>query len=474
MGKRVIVLLNASKRKSLFFKSTIMDNKSLISKYNVAAPRYTSYPTVPFWENEAFNELDWRKNVLARYKQSKDQGISIYIHLPYCESLCTYCGCNTRITKNHKVEDPYISSLLREWKMYRELLGDDRILIQEIHLGGGTPTFFQPENLKRLITGILEGNSKTVDASFSFEAHPANTSRAHLQSLYDLGFKRLSLGIQDFDERVQFVINRHQTIEDVSRVMMEAREMGYESINFDLIYGLPLQTVDSVRMTIESSLNMCPDRISFYSYAHVPWIKPGQRRFTELDLPAGEEKLNLYNLGKEMIQAAGYEDVGMDHFAKKEDALFKANSDGTLHRNFMGYADRYTPLMIGLGVSSISDAWTAFGQNVKTVEEYHQCIEEGRLPVFKGHLLNEEDVIIRQYILDMMCRGVVNLLPYHGLNERIQERLEPLLLDDLISVDGLKVSITPSGKSFLRNVCMAFDERLQRTKERDNLFSQAI
>jgi oxygen-independent coproporphyrinogen-3 oxidase len=451
-----------------------MDYTNLIEKYNVAAPRYTSYPTVPFWENEAFNEEDWKSNVVTRYNQSKEHGISIYIHLPYCESLCTYCGCNTRITKNHKVEEPYIDCVLKEWEMYHRLLGEGSVLIHEIHLGGGTPTFFQPENLEKLIKGILKGNRKTSDASFSFEAHPANTTREHLQSLYNLGFKRLSLGIQDFDEKVQFVINRQQSVADVSRVMTEAREIGYESINFDLIYGLPLQTKESIQMTLDVSLQMSPDRISFYSYAHVPWIKPGQRRFTELDLPAGEEKLALYNLGKSLIQKSGYEDVGMDHFAKKEDALFIANANGTLHRNFMGYADQYTPLMIGLGVSSISDAWTAFGQNVKTVEEYHQCINEGRLPVFKGHLLDEEDVIIRQYILDMMCRGVVNLIPNNELNTRILERLKSLEKDGLIIVNELNISITVVGKSFLRNVCMAFDERLQRTKERENLFSQAI
>lgn len=451
-----------------------MDHKSLISKYNVAAPRYTSYPTVPFWENEDFSESEWKNNVIARYNQSKEQGLSIYIHLPYCENLCTYCGCNTRITKNHKVEEPYIDSLLKEWEMYRQLLGEESLLIQEIHLGGGTPTFFQPENLQRLISGILLGNRKTADASFSFEAHPANTTREHLQTLADLGFKRLSLGIQDFDERVQFVINRHQTIEDVSRVMAEARAIGYDSINFDLIYGLPLQTMESVKMTIEASLAMSPDRISFYSYAHVPWLKPGQRRFTEMDLPVGEDKLNLYKLGKTMIQEAGYEDVGMDHFAKREDALFLANANGTLHRNFMGYADRYTPLMIGLGVSSISDAWTAFAQNVKTVEEYHQLIQEGKLPVFKGHLLDQEDVLIRQYILDMMCRGVVNLQPASTLNERILQRLQPLQEDGLVVINGLNITITVIGKSFLRNVCMTFDERLQRSKERENLFSQAI
>lgn len=448
--------------------------EKLIDKYNVPAPRYTSYPTVPFWENEKFNREEWTERVVARYKQTKSEGISIYIHLPYCESLCTYCGCNTRITKNHKVEDPYIGSLLKEWEMYRQLFGEGGVLIQEIHLGGGTPTFFSPENLKKLIQGILAGNKKTQDASFSFEAHPANTTREHLQTLYDLGFKRLSLGIQDFDEKVQYVINRHQTVEDVSRVMKEARQIGYESINFDLIYGLPLQTLDSIKHTLNLSLKLSPDRISFYSYAHVPWIKPGQRRFTELDLPVGKAKLELYLQGKAMIQEAGYEDVGMDHFAKKGDALFEANVSGTLHRNFMGYADRYTPLMIGLGVSAISDAWTAFGQNVKTVEEYHDLIRQGLLPVFKGHFLNDEDLTIRQYILDMMCRGVVNLIPQHELNERFLSRLSPLEQDQLIRIKDNTISITPTGKSFLRNVCMAFDERLQRRQERDNLFSQAI
>lgn len=448
--------------------------EKLIDKYNVPAPRYTSYPTVPFWENEKFNREEWTERVVARYKQTKSEGISIYIHLPYCESLCTYCGCNTRITKNHKVEDPYIGSLLKEWEMYRQLFGEGGVLIQEIHLGGGTPTFFSPENLKKLIQGILAGNKKTQDASFSFEAHPANTTREHLQTLYDLGFKRLSLGIQDFDQKVQYVINRHQTVEDVSRVMKEARQIGYESINFDLIYGLPLQTLDSIKHTLNLSLKLSPDRISFYSYAHVPWIKPGQRRFTELDLPVGKAKLELYLQGKAMIQEAGYEDVGMDHFAKKGDALFEANVNGTLHRNFMGYADRYTPLMIGLGVSAISDAWTAFGQNVKTVEEYHDLIRQGLLPVFKGHFLNDEDLTIRQYILDMMCRGVVNLKPQHELNERFLSRLSPLEQDQLIRIKDNTISITPTGKSFLRNVCMAFDERLQRRQERDNLFSQAI
>lgn len=451
-----------------------MHLNSLVSKYNVAAPRYTSYPTVPFWENELFNEEEWKLRVVERFQQSKNKGISIYIHLPYCESLCTYCGCNTRITKNHNVEEPYISALLKEWNMYKETLQTDNIKISEIHLGGGTPTFFTPKNLEHLISGILIGNTKTDCASFSFEAHPANTTHEHLKILYNLGFKRLSLGIQDFDPHVQFIINRQQTVQEVKQVVNEARLIGYESINFDLIYGLPKQTMDTIFNTVELALEMQPDRISFYSYAHVPWIKPGQRRFTELDLPIGEDKLNLYLLGKELIQAAGYFDVGMDHFAKNDDALFVASQNGTLHRNFMGYADRYTPLMVGLGVSSISDAWTAFAQNVKTVEEYHSLINAGKLPVFKGHLLNEEDLLIRQYILDMMCRGKVVLRNDNQLTIKIKKRLEPLIEDGIVTMHADEILITEIGKSFLRNVCMTLDERLQQTNERNNLFSQAI
>lgn len=451
-----------------------MEINTLISKYNVAAPRYTSYPTVPFWENAHFNQDEWKSRLVQNYQNVPEKGLSIYIHLPFCESLCTYCGCNTRITKNHKVEDPYIDSLLAEWEMYKNILPEKQLKIAEIHLGGGTPTFFNPDNLHRLLFGILDGHLRADNASFSFEAHPANTTTEHLQVLFELGFRRLSLGIQDFDKRVQFIINRHQTVEDVQRVMYSAREIGYESINFDLIYGLPLQTADSVRKTIEQSLQLSPDRISFYSYAHVPWIKPGQRRFTEDDLPKGEEKLNLYKLGKEMIQNSGYQDVGMDHFAKENDALFIAAQQGELHRNFMGYADKYTPLLIGLGVSSISDIWTAFAQNVKTVEEYHALIAAGKLPVVKGHLLNETDTVIRQYILDMMCRGKVTMKSGFALNTIILERLLPLVADDLVDIDHDEISATEMGKSFLRNICMAFDERLHASKEEDNLFSQAI
>lgn len=451
----------------------IMGN--LVSKYNVAAPRYTSYPTVPYWEQSSWSLDGWLDQVRRTFSQSGGGGVSIYVHLPYCESLCTYCGCNTRITKNHQVEDPYIGSVLKEWSLYRQLLGGQKILLNELHLGGGTPTFFSPENLHRLITGILQHMEINSNASLSFEAHPANTSKAHLQTLYDLGFRRLSLGVQDFDQQVQDIINRKQTKADVWRVMEEARAVGYTSVNFDLVYGLPLQTIATVRDTVLKSIVLRPERISFYSYAHVPWMKPGQRRFTELDLPSGNEKLQLYHVGKQLIAEAGYKDVGMDHFALPGDELFVSADEGKLHRNFMGYTDRYTPLLIGLGVSSISDAWGAFAQNVKTVEAYHTLIGNGEFPLAKGHIHTAEDLKLRRNILDIMCKGHTQLDGSQIKNaDQIMQRLMPLQGDGLIAIDESHIQVTETGRSFLRNICMAFDNRMHRQKQKEQLFSSAI
>ncbi len=446
----------------------------LIQRYNVAAPRYTSYPTVPYWDQQTWSPDTWVEHVRGQFNVSSEQGVSLYVHLPFCESLCTYCGCNTRITRNHRVETPYIDTLLAEWKLYRDFLGSSGIPIRELHLGGGTPTFFAPPQLQRLVTGLLEGNRVLPDSAFSFEAHPANTTAEHLQVLYNGGFRRLSLGIQDFDIRVQQLINRKQTEADVWRVMEEARHIGYTSINFDLIYGLPLQTPESVTDTVKKALAMRPERISFYSYAHVPWMKPGQRRYTEADLPKGEDKLKLYQLGKEHILQAGYVDVGMDHFALPKDALCQAAEAGQLHRNFMGYTDRYTPLLIGLGVSSISDSWTAFAQNVKTVEEYRDLVNAGKLPVFKGHVLSPADLVIRRYILDIMCRGTTLLDRDTPQSAAILQRLSPLLDDGLVQWENNRVTVTTQGAAFLRNICMAFDERLYEKQYVQPVFSNAV
>ncbi|MBT2563009.1 oxygen-independent coproporphyrinogen III oxidase [Pedobacter sp. ISL-68] len=448
-----------------------METSALLKKYNVATPRYTSYPTVPYWDIENFTANGWLANVANTYESHKDEGISIYIHLPFCESLCTYCGCNTRITKNHGVEVPYINAVLAEWKMYVEVLRE-KPKLKELHLGGGTPTFFSPENLGLLINGILQNSTLAADAEFSFEAHPANTTSEHLTMLYSLGFKRLSLGIQDFDPKVQFLINRFQTPKQVAEVTTEAKKIGYTSVNFDLIYGLPGQTVNGLTDTIKQVIDMRPDRIAFYSYAHVPWLKPGQRHYTEKDLPQGDEKFALYQLGRQLLDEAGYKDVGMDHFALKTDSLFQAMADLKLHRNFMGYTNQHTRLLIGLGVSSISDSWTAFAQNPKTVEDYLNKIEQDTLPVEKGHFLTGEDLEIRKHILNLMCKE--NTVYNEGIPEQVYGRLLPLLHDKLIWVTEKEIRITTRGRSFLRNVCMAFDEKLWLKQPKTQLFSSSI
>jgi oxygen-independent coproporphyrinogen-3 oxidase len=446
-------------------------------KYNVAAPRYTSYPTVPYWDNDAFTVAQWKESVKLSFNETNStDGISIYVHLPYCESLCTYCGCNTRITKNHSVEDPYIKAVLKEWQQYLDIFGSTP-LIREIHLGGGTPTFFSPENLEMLINGLLRDANMHPQAEFGFEAHPNNTTREHLETLYRLGFTRLSLGIQDFDPKVQFIINRIQTYQQVEDVTKMARKIGYTSVNYDLIYGLPMQTIEGLAATINLVGELKPDRIAFYSYAHVPWIKPGQRRYSEKDLPDAQTKYRLYELGRSLLKAQGYVDIGMDHFALPGDSLYHAAITGKLHRNFMGYTHQYTQLLVGLGVSSISDSWSAFAQNVKKVEDYIDLISKGQPAVVKGHILTREDLVIRRHILDIMCKGETewnyHKEPFESIFAGI-ERLQTLAQDGLIELDSWSLRVTPEGKRFLRNICMALDARLWENQPTTQLFSMAV
>lgn len=446
-----------------------METSALLKKYNVAAPRYTSYPTVPYWENERFSSEKWLHELQKSFKASNGAAISLYIHLPFCESLCTYCGCNTRITKNHNVELPYLNSVIKEWEMYCQVLGE-KPEIKEIHLGGGTPTFFSPENLEQLINGIVGETASTITCSF--EGHPDNTTSRHLETLFKLGFKRLSLGIQDFDPKVQLMINRFQTTDQVAELTATARAIGYESINFDLIYGLPAQTINGLSDTITEVIKLKPDRIAFYSYAHVPWMKAGQRHYTEADIPKGNNKFALYQMGRNRLIAAGYEEIGMDHFALKTDLLFKASKNQELHRNFMGYTHQSTEILIGLGVSSISDCGTAFSQNAKTVEAYLDTIDKGFLSIEKGHILDEADLAIRNHILNLMCKHSTSFPDQ--IPAAIEQRLQPLLNDGLVIVEGKEIKITALGNAFLRNICMAFDERLWQKQPQTSLFSTAV
>ncbi|WEK17516.1 MAG: oxygen-independent coproporphyrinogen III oxidase [Candidatus Pedobacter colombiensis] len=453
-----------------------MKTNTLIEKYHVAAPRYTSYPTVPYWNEHSFDIDKWSKTVVNAFNESNfDDGISLYIHLPFCEDLCTYCGCNTRITKNHDVEKPYIDALLKEWQLYLNLF-KSKPLIRELHLGGGTPTFFSPRNLDFLIRGILRDAQLHKNAEFSFEAHPGNTSEAHLFTLSRLGFKRLSLGIQDFDPKVQLAINRVQTVAQVDEITQLARQTGYHSVNYDLIYGLPHQTFSGLTDTLEEVLRLKPDRIAFYSYAHVPWIKPGQRRYTENDLPSPESKQELYELGRKLLKEGGYTEIGMDHFTLATDSLYQAEKTGTLHRNFMGYTHQYSKMMLGLGVSSISDTWNAFAQNVKTVENYMEMVNNGEFPVFKGHILSETDLLIRKHILNIMCKGHTSWTVLDLENEAFAEglkRMRWLAQDGLVFLSANELQVTPLGKRFLRNICMTLDVRLWEKQPETQLFSMA-
>lgn len=451
---------------------------SLIQKYNVPGPRYTSYPTVPYWDEGDFTSDLWIQTLQQSFRKSGPQeGLSLYIHLPFCESLCTFCGCNKRITKNHAVEHPYIMAVLKEWTLYCKLLGE-KPTIKEIHLGGGTPTFFSTQNLEDLINGIFMHANKSVDHEFSFEGHPNNTTYAHLQKLYELGFRRVSFGVQDYAEKVQKAIHRVQPFHNVAKVTFWARAIGYTSIGHDIIYGLPFQEIDDVIDTIEKTKSLKPDRLAFYSYAHVPWIKGnGQRGFNDEDLPQDDKKRQLYETGKELLYENGYHEIGMDHFALETDALYIAFQEKTLHRNFMGYSASKTPLMIGLGVSSISDSWYGFAQNAKNLDDYYQLLEWDRLPVFRGHILTHEDLIIRKHILNLMCQFETSWhdasLYFEELPE-VLEQLEEMEKDALIVIHENSLVITEKGKPYIRNIGMAFDLRLKRKAPETALFSMTI
>lgn len=454
---------------------TSEEEQYLLKKYDIPSPRYTSYPTVPYWEDTP-NQEEWIQSVQLAAIRKESDGIQLYIHLPYCERLCTYCGCNKRITINHAVESSYIEHLLKEWRMYQLHLGDT-IRISELHLGGGTPTFFSPENLGLLIDELLKDVQLADDYAFSFEAHPGNTTTEHLQTLYDRGFRRLSLGIQDFNPVIQKAINRKQTVEQVEHVVSEARRIGYDAINFDLIFGLPFQTPETISDSIQKTIDLRPERIAFYSYAHVPWKAKSQRGYDENDLPSDKDKLALYEIGKEMFLEAGYETIGMDHFALPGDELLVAMHNGTMHRNFMGYTPRKTSLLIGLGASSISDSGTAMVQNEKQIEDYKARVNEGIIPFFKGHLLNEEDRFLRDHISALMTQyetawGVSDPNT-HFLNEALI-RLKPLELDHLVRIESNRIVVTDIGKPFVRIIAMALDARLYRKKPTTSLFSRSI
>lgn len=444
----------------------------LIQKYDAPVPRYTSYPTVPYW-SETPTEEQWIQH-LQTSLQNKSSRYSLYLHIPFCETLCTFCGCNTAITKDHKKESPYVDVLLQELDLYLQKVPElkDREC-QHIHLGGGTPTFLSAFELTRLMTEIQK-RIKLAQTHFegSIEVDPRRTNSEQLQALYKLGFRRVSLGVQDFDPEVQRLVNRIQPFSITQKIAQEARQLGYQSVNFDLIYGLAKQTLASFEVTIEKTLELKPDRIALYSFALVPWIKPAQRLFKDEDLPQPAEKRALYERARERLLRDGYQEIGMDHFALKSDGLATAEKSGKLHRNFMGYTDQRTEVLLGLGVSSISETPHSFHQNEKVLTLFEEKIKAGTLATHRGHILTASDQFHREQILKVMTQFHVELTP-----EQLREApdfLNEMMADGLVKLQGSQLVVTDLGRPFLRNVCLFFDHRYRAQKPNIKTFSQAI
>jgi len=445
------------------------------AKYDVPGPRYTSYPTVPYWE-DAPSEAQWLEHVAAAHALSRaeGQGASVYIHVPFCRALCTFCGCNTRVTRTHAIIGPYVQALLTEYELYRQYLGVRQLEIGELHLGGGTPTFLDPPELEALVGGILAVSSPKPGAIYSIEVDPRVTTSEQLTLLAEHGFRRISLGVQDFDHRVQDIVNRVQSVAQVRAVTDRARELGFTSVNFDLIYGLPLQTLASIDATMDEVCALRPDRIALYGYAHVPWIKPGQRRFTEADLPEGADKRALYERGRERLESVGYREIGLDHFALPTDSLWLAAHGGTMHRNFMGYTDHFTRPLLGLGVSAIGDAGDAFAQNEKELQGYQERLSRRELPIHRGHVLDAEDRVLRRHILNLMTRMETHWSAAENTPflDGVPARLAEFAADGLVELEPNGCRVNEAGRGFLRNICMAFDARLSRRSPDRQLFSR--
>lgn len=445
---------------------------NLFHKYDVPAPRYTSYPTVPYWSENPSTE-QWFEFVETNMKKP-ETAWGMYVHIPFCETLCTYCGCNTSITKNHSREEPYVKLLLKEWEAYKTRVPDfAQRPLRQLHLGGGTPTFLSQENLKFLVSHLLDGVERDPKHfEGAVEVDPRRTTHGQLEVLRSLGFNRISLGVQDFDSEVQRLVNRIQPFEMTEAITKGARELGYESVNFDLIYGLPAQDQEKIRKMVDLTVQLKPDRIALYSLAIVPWIKPAQKLFKDEDLPQGEEKRKLYEVSRERLLKAGYQEIGMDHFALPTDSLFKASQKGELHRNFMGYADMRTDVLVGLGVSAISETPECFHQNEKTLPVYESAVEQGKIPTLRGHILNEDDRLHREQILKFMTLGEVVLRTDQVSS--VKEYLQEMISDGLVEIIGEKMQILEKGKPFLRNACMALDQRFRTKSPSVQVFSKAL
>ncbi len=455
-----------------------MKHRSLLHKYDRPGPRYTSYPTAPIW-TDSFSDKDYAERLLAAGKRA-DTPVSLYVHIPYCEQMCWFCGCTTIITKDHDKEDSYIDTVLAEARLVRETMGEQRRVTQH-HWGGGTPTFLAPEAIEKLFTGLCLIFPPTTDAEISIEVDPRVTTRAHLETLKRIGFNRISMGLQDFNPKVQKTIHREQSYEQTEAIIEGARELGFISTNVDLIYGLPYQTPESFAANLELVHQLNPDRIACYSYAHVPWLKKHQNVIEEDTLPKGADKLELYLLALESFSARGYDAIGMDHFAKSDDELSVAARAGKLHRNFMGYSTHPAEEMISFGMSAISEVDGAFAHNFKEIKPWKEAIDAGRLPIDRGLRRSAEDERRRKLILSLMCNFHADFKDHGGVEDFKQHfakeltALQDMQNDGLVELHADSITVTKTGRLFVRNICMLFDAYLNEPKKSDGpQFSRTV
>ena len=449
----------------------------LLHRYNVPGPRYTSYPTAPVWR-EGFDATAYEA-VLRDSSATDAAPLSLYVHLPFCETLCYFCACTVVITSNHSVEEPYLELVEREIDWVAARAGENRTVVQ-LHWGGGTPTYLAPERMTRLATKLRASFSFDRDAEIGVEVDPRVTTAAHLEALRSAGFNRLSMGVQDFDPRVQEAIHRIQPFDETARLVRRAREMGFDSINVDLIYGLPFQTPDSFAATIDRILEISPDRLAVYSYANVPWLKKHQK-LLEPTLPGEREKFEIFRTALSRFTQAGYEYIGMDHFARPGDELARARRNRTLHRNFQGYTTKAGTDLIGIGVSAIGSIGDAFVQNRRDLAEYRRDVGAVGAATFRGFRLSADDRVRRAVISNLLCHGVVvfsEIEKAFGIRfrEYFADSLDALAApsaDGLVGVSSTEIRATPLGRVFLRNLAMPFDAYLPAQMEKP-VFSRTL
>ena len=456
---------------------------ALLARYDRPGPRYTSYPTAV----EFHAGVDHAEYVgsLARANARPGEPLSVYVHLPFCEERCAYCGCNVVITKHREVAEKYLDYLDREIDLLAAHLPDRR-RVSQLHWGGGTPTYYHADQLDRVFARLVRHFTFTPDAEIGVEIDPRVTSADQLETLRARGFNRLSMGVQDFAPEVQEAVNRIQSYELTKSLVDRARELGYRSINIDLIYGLPYQTIEGFSKTLGQVVTLRPERVAVYSFAYVPWMKAHMKHLPEESLPGADLKIALLNLARKAFLAAGYRQIGMDHFAVPEDELAQALERRVLHRNFMGYTVQSARDMVALGVSGIGDVQGTFVQNTKKLNEYYDALDAGRFPIERGYALDRDDEIRRYVITALMCNGHLDVTGVErrfgiGFAEYFAPELARLTAADSPQADGLvavtpeAIDVTPLGRLFVRNVCMTFDRYLAaRTGGSKPVFSRTV